>query len=89
MRTRASGPRKLGDIILQNYDIGVLSTGLHWNYSPLGWERWRGASYVQTTCDGVRKAEDDDGIMVLRTSRTPAFDLGGTIVADWRGGDIW
>jgi len=80
---------KIGEIIARNYDIGVLSTGLHEVYSPLGWQRWRGASYVQTTCERVRTADDDGGIMVLRTSRTPVLDLGGTIVADWRSGDIW
>jgi hypothetical protein len=44
---------------------------------------------MQTPSERVRTAEDDDGIMVLRTSRTPVLDLGGTIVADWRSGDIW
>lgn len=80
---------RLGEIFARNYDIGVLATGLHQVYSRLGWERWRGQSYVQTPCERVRTKEDDDSIMVLRTSRTPVLDLGGTIVADWRDGDIW
>jgi aminoglycoside 2'-N-acetyltransferase I len=80
---------KLGEIIARDYDIGALSTGLHDVYSPLGWERWRGASYVQKRGERVRTAEDDDGLMILRTSRTPHVDLGGDIVADWRDGDIW
>jgi aminoglycoside 2'-N-acetyltransferase I len=80
---------RLAEIIARDYDIGVLSTGLHDVYSPLGWERWRGASYVQRLGERVRTAEDDDGLMVLRTSRTPHVDLGGDIVADWRDGDIW
>jgi len=80
---------KLGDIIARDYDIGVLSTGLHDVYSPLGWERWRGASYVQKLSERVRTAEDDDGLMVLRTSRSRHVDLSGDIVADWRDGDIW
>jgi aminoglycoside 2'-N-acetyltransferase I len=80
---------KLGEIIARDYDIGVLSTGLPSVYSPLGWERWRGASYAQTFGGRVRTAADDDGLMVLRTSRTPHLDLSGDIVADWRSGDIW
>jgi aminoglycoside 2'-N-acetyltransferase I len=80
---------KLGEIIARDYDIGVLSTGLPGVYFPLGWERWRGASYAQTLGGRIRTAEDDDGLMVLRTSRTPLVDFSGDIVADWRDGDIW
>jgi aminoglycoside 2'-N-acetyltransferase I len=80
---------KLGEIIARDYDTGVLSTGLHDVYSPLGWERWRGASYVQKLSGRVRTAEDDVGLMVLRTLRTPQLNLNGDIVADWRDGDIW
>lgn len=80
---------KLGEIIARDYDIGVLSTGLQQVYSPLGWERWRGASYVQMARERARTPEDDDGLMVLRTSRTGLLDLSGDIVVDWRHGDIW
>jgi hypothetical protein len=44
---------------------------------------------VQKFGGRVRTAEEDDGLMVLRTSRTPHVDLSGDIVADWRDGDIW
>jgi hypothetical protein len=37
----------------------------------------------------ARTPEDDDGLMVLRTSRTGLLDLSGDIVVDWRHGDIW
>jgi aminoglycoside 2'-N-acetyltransferase I len=80
---------KLGEVIARDYDIGVLSTGLPNVYSPLGWERWRGASYVQMSSERLRTAEDDDGLMVLLTSRTRHVDLRSEIVADWRDGDIW
>jgi aminoglycoside 2'-N-acetyltransferase I len=80
---------KLGELIARDHDIGVLSTGLHDVYSSLGWERWRGASYVQKLGERVRTAEDDACLMVLRTSRTRDVDLNGDIVADWRDGDIW
>jgi aminoglycoside 2'-N-acetyltransferase I len=80
---------KLGEIIAHDYDIGVLSTGLHGVYSALGWERWRGASYVQMPGERVRTTADDGGLMVLRTARSRLVDLGADIVADWRDGDIW
>jgi aminoglycoside 2'-N-acetyltransferase I len=80
---------KLGEIIARDYDIGVLSTGLPDVYAALGWERWCGASYVQTPGGRVRTAADDDGLMVLRTSRTRLLDVSGDIVADWREGDVW
>jgi aminoglycoside 2'-N-acetyltransferase I len=80
---------KIGEIIARDYDIGILSTGLPEVYSLLGWERWRGASYVQMLRERARTAEDDDGLMVLRTPRTRLLDLNGEIVADWRDGDIW
>jgi aminoglycoside 2'-N-acetyltransferase I len=79
----------LGEIIARDYDIGVLSTGLHSVYSPLGWERWRGASYVQMPHGRERTSGDDDSLMVLRTSRTGPLDLSGDIVADCREGDVW
>ena len=61
---------KLGEIVARDYDIGVLSTGLHKFHSLLRWERWHGASVAQMPRARVRTAPDDGGLMVLRTSRT-------------------
>jgi aminoglycoside 2'-N-acetyltransferase I len=80
---------KVGEIIIGDYDIGILSTGLHEFYASLGWERWRGASYANMPRERARTAADDDGLMVLRTSRTRSLNLTGDIVADWRDGDVW
>jgi hypothetical protein len=52
-------------------------------------QRRRGASYAQMAHERVRTPEDDNGLMVLRTSRTLLLDLSGDIVADWREGDVW
>jgi len=81
--------RKLGEIIARDYDIGALSTSLQAVYAPLGWESWHGPSYVQTPHRRVRTADEDGGLMVLRTPRTPPVNIGGDIVADWRTGDVW
>ena len=81
--------RHLGDLIRDRYELGVLSTGSHAFYAALGWERWRGHSFVDAPDGRTRTPEDDDGLMVLRTPRSPVLDLAGPIVADWRTGDVW
>lgn len=80
---------RIGELIRQRHPLGVLSTDAFTFYAPLGWERWRGPTYVDSG-DGWRRTPEDDGdIMILRTSRTPCLDLDGDIVCDWRAGDVW
>lgn len=71
------------------YNVGVLSTGEFGFYAPLGWELWRGPTWVDAPAGRERTADDDGGLMILRTSRTPPLDLDADIVADWRTGDVW
>jgi aminoglycoside 2'-N-acetyltransferase I len=72
------------------YDLGVLATGLaHGFYERLGWERWRGPSYVLTASGPVRTAEDDDGLMALRFGPSAGVDLGAAIRCHDRSGDVW
>ncbi len=81
----------VGSLILDEYAIGVLSTGSNAFYERLGWETWRGPLYVQMT-DGqrVRAADEDGGAMILRTSRTPPdLDLEGPAAVDWRPEESW
>jgi aminoglycoside 2'-N-acetyltransferase I len=79
-----------GEHIRSRFELGCLGTGDHGFYERLGWERWRGPSWVRHP-DGhlERSEEDDDGIMVLRTPSTPPIDLSGRIVCGWRPGDSW
>jgi aminoglycoside 2'-N-acetyltransferase I len=76
--------------IRDRFELGCLGTGDHGFYERLGWERWRGPSFVRLP-DGrlERSEEDDEGIMVLRTPSTPAVDLHDRIVCAWRPGDSW
>jgi aminoglycoside 2'-N-acetyltransferase I len=67
----------------------VLSTGEHGFYERLGWERWYGESWVKTPTGLQRTFDDDDSLMILRTRDSPPLDTRGTIVADWRSGDVW
>jgi aminoglycoside 2'-N-acetyltransferase I len=83
--------REIGRIIGEEYALGALSTGSSGFYQRLGWETWRGPTYVRML-DGqrVRSAEEDGDVMILRTPRTPAdLDLTGPIAVDWRPEEPW
>jgi aminoglycoside 2'-N-acetyltransferase I len=76
--------------IRETFDLGALSTDVHAVYVSGGWERWRGPASVRTADALVRTPDEDDGIMVLRTARTPLdLDVTGPISCEWRAGDAW
>jgi aminoglycoside 2'-N-acetyltransferase I len=79
----------IGGLIRDRYVLGVLSTGRHAFYEALGWERWRGPTFVDGPGGRQRTPDDDDGVMILRTPRSPCLDLAADIVCDWRPGDVW
>jgi aminoglycoside 2'-N-acetyltransferase I len=81
--------KRIGELIRERYALGALSTGSHAFYETLGWERWRGPTLVDTPDGRQRTADDDDGVMILRTARSPPLELDGEIVCDWRPGDVW
>lgn len=82
--------RAAGDHIGEAFELGALSTGAHGFYERLGWERWRGPTSVRMPDGTTRRTEDeDDGIMILRTARTPPLDLDAPISCEWRAGDVW
>ena len=81
--------RLIGKLIEERYTLGALSTGTYRFYEMLGWERWRGPTFVDGP-NGRQPTRDDDGdVMILRTSRSPHLDLDGGTVCDWREGDVW
>ena len=80
---------RLGELIREGYPLGALSTGTHVFYETLGWELWRGPTFVDDPGGRQRTPDDDDDIMILRTPRSPDLDLDGEIVCDWRPGDVW
>lgn len=79
----------IGDLIRARYPLGALSTGSYAFYEGLGWERWRGPTFVDGPGGRVRTPADDGDVMILRTPGSPPFDLDGDIVCDWRRGDVW
>ena len=78
-----------GERIRAAFDLGALSTGVHGLYGRLGWERWCGPTFVRTADGPVRTEDEDDGIMVLRTPRTPSLTLAEALSCEWRAGDAW
>ena len=78
-----------GAHIRAEFAIGALSTHVHAMYGRVGWERWHGPTFVRTPGGLVRTADEDEGIMVLRTPRTPPLRGDETLSCEWRSGDVW
>jgi aminoglycoside 2'-N-acetyltransferase I len=75
--------------IRDTYELGALGTGRFHFYERLGWERWRGRAFVRGP-RGLEGTPDEEGfILVLRTPRSPSFDLDGDLSCEWRPGDVW
>jgi aminoglycoside 2'-N-acetyltransferase I len=80
---------RAGELIRAETEIGALSTGAHGFYQRLGWERWRGPTYVLRGPDRVRTPDEDDGVMVLRHGPSALTDLGASLACEGRAGDDW
>ena len=80
---------QIGELIRARHPLGALSTGAHAFYENLGWERWRGETFVEGPRRCERTPGDDGDIMILRTPRSPHLDLDADISCDWRRGDVW
>ena len=77
------------DLIRARFELGALSTDRYRFYERVGWERWRGPSYVRHGSSLVRTEDEDDGLMVLRFGPTAALDLTAAIDCEHRSGDDW
>jgi aminoglycoside 2'-N-acetyltransferase I len=75
--------------ILQNFELGALSTGRHGFYERLGWKSWRGPSSVWTPTGEAPTPEADGSIMVLPAPTLPDLDVTRPISCEWRTGDFW
>jgi aminoglycoside 2'-N-acetyltransferase I len=72
------------------YELGGLDSGSQGFYERLGWQRWRGPTFVRMAHGEERTEQEDGYVMILRTPRTPAeLDLDAPISCDWREGDVW
>jgi aminoglycoside 2'-N-acetyltransferase I len=81
---------ELAQHLRERHTLGALSTAAHVFYRRLGWERWRGPTYVRRSDGTLDRTEDeDDGIMVLRFGPSADLDLTLPICCDDRPGDAW
>ncbi len=76
-------------LVRAEFEMGGLSTGSPGFYTRLGWERWRGPTYVRDGGRTVRTEDEDDGVMVLRFGPSESLDLGSPISCEARSGDDW
>ena len=82
---------EVGRVVRRGYELGALADGsrIPGFYQRLGWETWRGPTFVAGPEGPVRTAEDDGGVLVLRTAATAGLEPTGPLVCDWRAGDVW
>ena len=77
------------DVVRAQYEMGALSSSSWGFYVRLGWERWRGPTYVRAGARTVRTEDEDDGVMVLRFGASAGLDLTAPIACESRPGDDW
>lgn len=77
--------------IRSSYDMGGLSAaeGVDGLYLARGWLAWQGLTYVAGPSGPTRTPEDDGSTFVLPVPATPPLRLTGTLMCDWREGDVW
>jgi aminoglycoside 2'-N-acetyltransferase I len=83
--------REVGRVVAEGYELGALGdgSGIPGFYQRLGWETWRGPTFVAAPGGRLRTAEEDGSILVLRTPATGELDLAAPLTSDWRAGDAW
>lgn len=75
--------------IEDTYELGALHSVLPTFYEHLGWERWRGPTFVRTD-SGLERTRTDDGcIHIWRVEAGAAVDLDDPISCEWRPGFVW
>ncbi len=87
MRPRLPRINALMAVIRSEFDIGRLSTGCHRFYEQLGWERWRGPTFLVRDGQRIRTEDEDDGIMALRFGPSATISLTEPIACYAREGD--
>lgn len=80
---------EVGALLLREFEMGALSTALHGFYERLGWERWRGPTFVRRGSADVRTPDKDDEVMVLRLPRSAEVDVTEGLSCPPRTGGDW
>lgn len=79
----------VAELVRSQFEMGALSTSLHSFYGRLGWDRWRGPTYVRRGAELIRTEDEDDGVLVLRFGPSKDIDLAAAISCEARSGDDW
>lgn len=86
--------RAVAEVLTARYELGALASNADRFYERLGWERWRGTTGVVRDLSSIAGSwdptpDDDGGIFVFRTPRTPMLDIDARILCELRDGDVW
>lgn len=81
--------RELETCLRARFELGALSTGRHGFYERLGWRRWAGPTFVETSRGRVRTEDEDDGLMVLPFGPSRDVSLTAALSCLERPGDDW
>ena len=79
--------RRLAESI-DDYEIGCLQTDRQSFYARLGWEEWQGPLAGRGE-DGLIPTPEQRGVMVLRLSNTPPFELDTMLTVEPQPDRIW
>lgn len=80
---------EISALLRREFEKGALSTGHHGFYARLGWDRWRGPTFVRRGSETIRTEDEDDGVMVLRFGPSEDVDLTAPLSCEARPGDDW
>ncbi len=80
--------QRLHQEIASRWPAALLSTGRATGfYELLGWQRWLGPTYTQTSSDLV--PDGHKGLMFLHCDRSLALDPTASVTCYYRAGDVW
>lgn len=79
----------LEPVIRGAYDLGALASSDEalGFYAARGWQPWTGP-LAALTPDGTRPTPEEEGGVFVLPVGAP-IDLSGTLMCDWRDGDVW
>lgn len=80
---------EVSELLHREFEMGALSTGCHGFYARLGWDGWRGPTFVRHGSEVIRTEAEDDGVMVLRFGPSKGIDLTAPLSCEGRRGDDW
>ena len=80
--------RSLASRIDNEYVIGCLETERIGFYEQAGWELWRGPLAGRSE-QGLIPTPEQQGIMIIRLSRTPPLDLNSRLTIELQDNRIW